>query len=427
MYINSIKAGCIFLVFIFSKLAFSDGEPSQVSGSSSFLSSMNQILFRSTDISLSELNLEEIRSKNLPKRLYFLPTFSLTGTMPVSDNFLTPPRSIGINSKLNLFRFGADYLGLLSSKLTEESKKYELNSKILIAEREAVGVLITEIQRMKEVEISSKVVQDQVNLLGIAQERYQRGYLPFQEVEKLMIDLENSKASLADSKMNEAQARAQLEKYLGQFEITLEWPWVDEFRTGRGATLIGEDFQLNQRSDWLSAQKDFQAQEEKLNQNWRLLFPSIDAQFSYGNFSGYFGSLTGWSGTISMTIPLFDQLTSYSDAKAQIYLKMSSEVKLEKVQREARSQWESSRANFQIALETALVREKTLELSKKLYQDNLNRFQVGRMTANDLTLDRNRMNSAERFTVQAWAAVHLHFTELCHSLGYRVSTCISRQ
>ena len=204
-------------------------------------------------------------------------------------------------------------------------------------------------------------------------------------------------------------------------------PWVDEFRTGRGATLIGEDFQLNQRSDWLSAQKDFQAQEEKLNQNWRLLFPSIDAQFSYGNFSGYFGSLTGWSGTISMTIPLFDQLTSYSDAKAQIYLKMSSEVKLEKVQREARSQWESSRANFQIALETALVREKTLELSKKLYQDNLNRFQVGRMTANDLTLDRNRMNSAERFTVQAWAAVHLHFTELCHSLGYRVSTCISRQ
>lgn len=391
-----------------------------------FTSSLNKVISRSTDISISELNVKVVRSRNIPSRLAFLPTLSLIGSVPLADNPFNSPQTFAISLQWNLFRWGADYFGLRAAHLNEDSQKFAVDSTVLSTEQDAVQVIITKIQRVKEVDIYSKIVKSQTELCKIAQERYKRGFLPLQEVQKVTVDLANSKASLADSRISEMQARARLENLLGQANIVIDWPWIDQFKAGRGSALINEEFQLAQRPDWQAAQKDVQSQTEKLSQNWRLLLPSLDTQISYGSYSGYFGTFAGWVGTISVTVPLFDQLKAYSTAKAQSYLKATSEMKMEKIQRDAKSQWQSSRVNFQTAMESVLAREQTLELSKKLYQDNLRRFQAGRITANDLTIDRTRMNSAELFAVQGWSAVHINFAELCHSLGYRVTTCISK-
>lgn len=390
-----------------------------------FSSSIAKILSRSPDIAESKLNLEVYRAKNLPNRLRFLPNVSLSATMPLSNNFLTNPQSVSINSNLNLFRWGADYFGLLASISGEESQRFAVAAKILIAEQEAVNALISEIQRVKEVDIYIEIVRNQAELLKIAQKRYQRGFLPLQEVEKLNVELANAKASLADGQIRETETRAKLENLLGSSHIKIEWPWVEDLKKGRGQALAKEEFRISQRPDWIAVQKNVESQADTLSQNWRLLLPSVDAQISYGNYSGFFGSFTGWAGMVSVSIPLFDQLTNYSKAKAQANLKAMGENEMEKVQRDAKSQWQASQLKFQVAIETALVREETLKLSRKLYEDNFKRFQAGRVTANDLTIDRARMNSAELFAVQGWAVVHITFADLCHSLGYRISNCTS--
>ena len=127
---------------------------------------------------------------------------------------------------------------------------------------------------------------------------------------------------------------------------------------------------------------------------------------------------------VTLTVPLFDGLTNYSSAKAQAYVRSASETRVEKVQRDAKSQWQASQVNFQTAFDTAFAREETLEISKKLYADNLRRFESGRISANELSIDRTRMNTAELLAVQGWAALHIQFASLCHSLGYRVSSCL---
>lgn len=395
------------------------------SGAPDFSISLEKILSRSIDISLAEQNLDLVRAKNIPSRYTFFPTLSLTGAFPLSNNFITSSQSIAITSKWNLFRWGADYVGLLAAISSEEVQKFTVDSAVIVAEQSAILALITEIQKIKEVRIYSRVVKSQLELMEIALERYKKGLLPEQEVQKLKVDLANAKANLADSEMSEAQARAQVESLLGEAGIQEEWPWIEELKRGQGRVILEEEFQLSKTPDWNSAKKELEAQIDRLSQNWRLLFPSLDAQFSYGNYSGFFGSFTGWTGMLVVSVPLFDQFTNYSNAKAQSYLKASSETKVEKVQRDAKSRWQASRVNFQTAMETALAREETLALSQQLYQDNLRRFQAGRATANDLTIDRTRMNSAELFAVQGWAAVHIQFAGLCHSLGYRISRCLS--
>jgi outer membrane protein TolC len=416
-----------FSVSIFSAPVRADDNSAAVQTSLDFATSLRMIISRSTDISISELDLESARSRNIPNRFAFLPSISLTGTLPISNNFLTGPQSIAVNAQWNLFRWGADYYNLIAGNAEEDSRRHSVDATVLLAEKEAVQALITEIQRVKEVALHARIVQNQADLLAIAKARYQRGFLARQEAEKVAIDLANSTASLADSKIAQAQSRAALENLLGQSNIIFEWPWIHHFKRGKGSFALKEEFKLSQRPDWLSAQNELQAQTYKLSQKWRLLFPSVDAQLSFGNYnSGYFGSFTGYVGTLTVTVPLFDQLAGYSNAKVQSTLRASSEAKMERVQREAKSQWQSSRMNFQIALESAFAREDTLKLARNLYQDNLRRFQAGKITANDLTIDQTRMNSAELFTVQAWSAVHLNYSDLCHAQGYRVESCLDR-
>jgi outer membrane protein TolC len=162
-----------------------------------------------------------------------------------------------------------------------------------------------------------------------------------------------------------------------------------------------------------------------LSQDWRQLLPTLDLRAQYGSYQSYFGTVTAWTGSIGITVPLFDRLQNYSRAKEQSYNRTKSESRLEQVQRNAKADWEASHANFKRALDSALRRDETLILSRKIYSDNLRRFHAGRITANDLVVDQNRMYEAELLAIQGWGSVHLSYSRLCHALGDEVKNCMS--
>jgi len=207
--------------------------------------------------------------------------------------------------------------------------------------------------------------------------------------------------------------------------LNFEWPWIAQLRDSEHLPLLKQEQVLSQRPDWLAAQSKVQTLDARVSQSWRLLLPSVDAQFAFGYYRSSFGEGIGWVGYVGMTLPLFDHATNYSQAKQQMYLRSEAEAQLEQVSRKAKAEWTASQKNFRMALESALSREKTLLLSRKLYQDNQRRFQAGRIDSNDLAVDRNRMFQAELNAVQGWSAAHLSFTQLCHALGYRIKQCLN--
>jgi outer membrane protein TolC len=181
--------------------------------------------------------------------------------------------------------------------------------------------------------------------------------------------------------------------------------------------------ELERRPDWRAAHARVDAEDQRYKRELGLLLPSLDANAAYGYYEAAGASAPGWTGTLSVSFPFFDHLAQWSSAKAQSYARTTAELNLEQTARDARSQWDAAQHSFDAALATALSREKTLGLSRRVYQDNLKRFQAGRVHANDLALDQTRLFDSELFAVQGWSAAHQAFARLCHAGGYTLAEC----
>lgn len=392
-----------------------------------FENALQDIIGRSTAVKTREANLEATRARNIPSRLYFLPIISVIGTQSSARDSLlnldSSQRSVLGTASLNLYKFGSDLAAYRAADADEATQSNLVTNEILKTEREGVTALIQQIRTQLEAEIIGKIAKSQEESLQIAKQRYDKGLLPQQEVDKLSIDLENSKASLVEVNLRQYEAIANLVALLGHAKVKTNWPWKDEMTETK---VTSETFDVSLRPDWKAATAQVEGEEQRYNRNWGAFFPSLDASFSYGYYD-YFTtpgrSAAGWSAAVTLSIPLFDRLTNYSTASAQLQTRVAAEQQLEQVQRTAKSEWESSKASFETALQSALSREKMLTLSRRLYLDNLKRFRGGRMNANELILDQTRHFNAERFVVAGWADAHLAYTRLCHSLGRRVASC----
>jgi outer membrane protein TolC len=434
----------IFLNWIFPFLVFglavspSRAEVGPISSAMSFNDAINEIMHRSTDILAQRDQLLETRATNITARTAFLPNLGVQlNRYAVQDNSLGQRQdrdSINLAAKLNLFRFGADVKGWEAANSDEDSQTLKLEATVLATEQLAVQGLVNEIQGLLETEVLTSIVKKEQELLNIGSERYKRGLLPQQEVDKIQIDMENASSRLADTQVKEAVARANLVSLLGHDRIRAVWPWMDRFRNMSSdakflKSLEGSEEDLSRRPDVKSALSNSQAQSDRASQRVRQALPTLDSSFVYSSY-GLIVQPAGdpldpiWTAQLTISIPLFDQLTAYSAAKVQYYEEQKADVALELARRSAMADWSSAKSTFSTALTTALAREKTVQISRKLYSDSRSRFRLGRIDANDLSLDESRLSDSELLATAGWAQVHLALTQLCHSRGLSLSECI---
>ncbi len=402
----------------------------------SFDQAIDQILGRSTSIPIQRAQLEATQAHALPAYFSFAPGLSIDAkrswTGGAADVILlnTPFRTYEAVSDLNLFRFGADIANLQAARSDVRSQEALLSNTILQAEEEAVRALSAYLERRQSTQISDKFVKTQEELYRIARERYKAGYLPQQEVDKVSIDLENEKSRLADAQVLEAQAEASLVALLGSADVDLNWPWKAMLSGKDGKALGAAPFSLEARPDWTAAASSTSAEDQRKWRNRLLLLPSIDAAAAYGNTATITngGDIQGpsgpaWHATVTATWTLWDHGAAYSNARAQAFAAAQADSRQERVARDALGDWQASKAAFDIAVDSAVSRQKSAELARKLYEDNLLRFKKGRASANELSLDQTRLFQNELFAVQGWSTAHQAFSRLCHSLGKRLASC----
>jgi outer membrane protein TolC len=428
------------LLALTSQLALSENLSSAVSGASpqtrelGFLEALDLIVIRSTAVSIQEANVGATRARDLPVRLRFVPSLGFDAKQSTNvtagiDGTISN-RQVEAYSDFNFFRGGADYAGLKAAESDEQTQQATLENTLLSAEDSGVTSLIALIQRRQEVGILTGIVKTQKDSLAIAEQRYRGGYLPLQEAEKVSIDLANAYSRLSDAQVSLATAVNALENLLGHTQLVNEWPWKQRLTVlkDKGEESMGE--LLAKRPDWRAAQARVEAETSRTSRNWRLLLPSLDGTLAYGyysNLSPAGSGAVGWQGILTLNLPFFDRLTAYSGARAQAFATQAAEAQFEQIRRDAKQDWESARQVYEIARTSAVERERTLSLSLKLYQDNLKRFQSGRISANDLKLDQNRLSDSELFAVQGWAQAHQAYFRLCRARGLRLAACLQEQ
>jgi outer membrane protein TolC len=399
----------------------------------SFSQAVDEIVNRSTDVATQRAQVGETVATNITARTAFLPNLGVQlSRATVQDNILmqrSTADQLNATVKLNVFRFGADVKGWQAASDDEDTQTFRLADTILKTEQNAVIAMVGEIQGLQNVQILSSIVKKEQELLQIGRERYQRGLLPEQEVNKIEVDMENASARLADAQVTEAGAHAALIAALGHDRIQGIWPWTSSLKSKDRATLSGSVDDLSNRPDIKSALTNLSAQENRVSERIRQILPTADALWNYSTYGSVPALPQGgsydptWTVSLTLTIPLFDQLTNYSNARIQYYEREKADVALEQTRRNAVSDWSSSRNTFEIALTTALAREKTAEVSRKLYGDSLQRFRLGRINANDLSLDETRLSDSELLAASGWAQLHLATAQLCHSRGLRLKDC----
>ncbi len=386
------------------------------------------ILDRSPEISGQQSQVDATQARNVPAHLAHLPSLTLTG------NYETGRRAMSFGStasawgaeatlKLNLFRFGALQAGSNRASAREERQEWQLKQVSIQAEAGAVESLLAYISALKQEFIRKRSTEIRDSALAIAKQRYQKGLLAQEEVDKVAIDRDNAVATLKDAQVTSLRAQSALQVLLGHTNVELDWPWITRMQKFKIAS--GDPEALRTRPDWQAAEANLRSRYHQKNEALGEIFPSLDFAGSYGYANNRAIGLSGslWTAGVYLTVPLFDRLTEVSEYREQIYLASAAEAELEAVRRRAKQEWQIVQGQFPIALSTAQMRENTVKISQRLYDTNLQRFRRGLVNVNDLMQDQDRLLDSEILLVRGWERAHLGYSDYCHTLGKLIPQC----
>lgn len=415
----------LWLALLFTPTAVAAPE----AGLRSFEEAMNGIVDRSTDVAAQRAAVGRVRARTLPDRLFFLPELSVTGSHQTGQAGIGYPQgttnAIEGKAKINAFRFGGDVAASRAAGLEVREQESLLRKTEIAAEAQAVKALVEWMQARQEVDIATRRLGLRERALGIARERYRRGLLALEEVDKVVVERDNAQATTRDAEATLARAAARLEALLGHANVETEWPWREALPGYRLPEVSAE--RLASRPDWQAAEAALEAAEQRKKEARGKFLPSLDLEarggYAWEPRVGREGTL--WGAGVTLSIPLFDRLTRIGEYNARAYAQVEAESRLEAVRRQARADWQGAKATFEIAASSAQAREGTVNSARRLFEANLQRFQRGLVDVNDLILDHDRLFGAEGLAVRGWAAAHLAFADACHALGRRVSECLA--
>lgn len=375
-----------------------------------FQAALEQILDKSTDIKIQKSNLSASEYRLTASKLNFLPTFGVEATYDQDEDI-----NYGAVAKWNLFRFGADKAGLDSALKGVESEKYKLQSATLEFESKAVNALIGSIRKSLQIQLLEKNIENRKKYVDIANQRFRKSYLPKEEVDKVSLDLWNTEARLKDVEREKLAVQAQLQALFLDSEVKSQWPWKERFQNVSKLMAASKNAEIHPEFKAVS----LNAEKEKYRalQLKRFIWPSLDLSYSYLIEDADRTKIETRTGLVTLSIPLFDGFRDWSNYKVQNEIALIAHLQKNQSQKEIEGQQFEAQENFKLALDTALAREKTLDIARKLYQTNFARFRLGRADANELSLDENRLIESELNAVEGWANAHISYMKLKHAFA----------
>lgn len=407
-----MKTWVLFLLAA-SRLCFAD---------TAFGPALQEILDRNTDVHQQRAVYEQARAQRLSNYADFIPSFSLVGVEQKYERslFLPPAQEGLISGKINLFRSGADLAGLRAADAGVRRERFQLQQTELDAEQNGVAALIAFVQSARLMAVAENILHLNEQLYETVGLRYHRGLVSLQEMQKSLVEKNNSAARLQDARGKHEESKAQLVKLLGRDTVETRWPWQVFLTPAAADKWLKREFALEHSPAWQAAVNNVEAQDQLGRSRFRQFLPSLDVVADYGFQNYLWLKEPGWDLSLTLTIPLFD-LKKYSDYQSQAQQHAISQVNQELLKRNLTSQWQDVASRLKLALESARDREESVKLAASLYKDNQNRLRAGRSSLNDIVVDQNRLADAETLAINGWADAHVLYAQLCHVLGLRVN------
>jgi outer membrane protein len=275
-------------------------------------------------------------------------------------------------------------------------------------------------QAEEQLDIQKEVVRTSEANFTLAENKFKAGLIA--EVEKLQLeaDLAAARTDLFDRERLCSAAQRDLEIALGlQFSdsVFVKLDPLPETSVQVNANAAIERA-LTHREDILAARQSVAYSENALARtgNQRTISASLSGTFGTSGESQFVDlvnrSVLNRGVTLSVNIPLFDwgaHSLRMDAAQGAIDLsKTALGLKEQQVRQEVLSaieQIEAAKRQVEVAKQSVIVAQKAYELSR-------NRFDLGKITSQDLALDEQRLTRARLSALTAEVAVHLAFADL---------------
>lgn len=395
---------------------------------SSFDENLQRIIERNAEISAARENLRAVEASHFSEKFAYTPKISGSASQKWSRQDNSDPvhssQLLETNASMNLFDFGAALAARNAGIADIRRAEASLRQRVLSVEAEGVSAMVNWLKRSEELAIYKEDVETRAFSLEVADKRFRQGLLPRQERESILVDLENSRARYKDAEIDLAAANAELNRLLGtQNDSQLNWPWKK--RIAEINTLLSKTLDVSASPDWQIAALTVENLDAAHKKSSRELLPTLNGNAAYGVQYQSSTHHQFWSGGLSLDINLFNQMSDYSKASTYEYQASSARMSLRAIEEKLKRDWSARTSALRASIETALKRDENLERSDRLYEDNLERFRLGRVNANDLNVDQSRLQGSKLLATSGWANLHLTVMQVCQSLGQSIQSCIS--
>lgn len=353
----------------------------------------------------------------------FLPTLELSASQnQIGRYFDNQPlnyQSYALTSNFNIFKFGADVATRSSYSSLLSSKESALNEYKIQFEKSFTESLLNYIAINRYSAIKNEQLKSQKRLLEIATQRFKQGYLAKQEVDKMRIDLEFIENEISNLQEQQSQVLINLKKQLKNIPEDLPWPWLKSIESFQS-----KNFNLEDHPSYLVRFYATESFKSDYQRSSRQFWGSLDLKMQWSESNEVDDDFTPQAGTyLVLTIPLFNRMQDWAERKVSFAKSVQADNSLEAIRRSLRSEYEGALQIFENRKQTYRKRNVTLTTSRALLSDNQSRFQKGRISANDLSIDQNRVFQAEQVAIEALLNAHLAFKDLCAASGKTQSQC----
>ncbi len=404
------------LIFLFCSLAIQ----AQTGNSSALLqwqSKMDSILPADPDFLYNDANLDVINEQTQQTKWYLVPQLNLFHTSQISKGNTSFKNSqYGLNAQVNLFQFGRSHYKYLRQNSILSAGKLEHRQKRIENENKYLTTLFKSTLLKKKFNLYTEIENLKRKALKVAQQRYNRGNLPRQQVDKVEIDLSNLSSQRITIERDLLETEVEILKYqLGNFKR--EWPFTQATPKSR-KTRKADEFVDVKILDFKSI-----AYENQLEASHRNYMPTVDLSGrSYLRHEDQIRTQE-WDVALRVSWPLWD---NYSRSLENLNAYRDFHYWQTEKSRVTRD-WENRVRTKEEQLDKLAAQlNQSVENLKKLntlYADTESLFSQGRITVNELFQDQQLLLETQINYENELYAFHEFILGYCSFYSERVWEC----
>lgn len=409
----------ISLLLFVSLAGFASKKETGILPKDQWKSRLDSLLPQDPDFLYADQKLEIVAEQTQQAKFYLVPKIDLFHTSFFNKDTSTfKNQQYGLSAQVNLFQFGRSHYNYLSRRSAFDSEKLEHRQKKIEIENRFLTSLFKNTLLQRKLSLYTEIENLKRKALKVAQQRYDRGNLPRQQVEKVDIDLTNLSSQRISTERELADSEVEILKYqLTDFKR--EWPFANAINKIKKAK------QLNEFVDIKILDLKSASYENQLEASRRAFFPSIDLSGRAYQTKQDEVQSQEWDVSLTVSWPLWDNynrslenLNAYRDFQ---YWQMERT-------RLARD-WDArvQTKDDQLTKLTTQLNQSSSNLKKlnTLYADTETLFSQGRITVNELFQDQQLLFETQINYENELYAFHQFILDYCTFHSERVWDCFN--